>query len=109
MAFWHDGDIWTMDPNGGNQKRLDAVPSGLGFNPRWSPDGTKMALLRKDPTERAILDNRAGDLPLLDVVVVDLTTGKVVVVGPRVVTDSNPVSWTPDGSALLINRYDSGA
>jgi len=111
VAFWRDGDIWTMDQRGINQKRLKAVPSGIGFNPRWSPDGTMMALLRYDPTERASFDPRPGrlvDLPLLEVVVVDLATGEVTTVGPRVAADFNPVSWIPDGSALLINRYDAG-
>ena len=32
----------------------------------------------------------------------------VLTVGPRVASDLNPVSWTPDGSALLIDRYDAG-
>jgi dipeptidyl aminopeptidase/acylaminoacyl peptidase len=111
VAFWRDGDIWTMDQSGGTQERLKIVPSDAGFNPRWSPDGTMMALLRYDPSERAFFDRRPGrpsDLPLLEVVVVDLATGNVTTVGPRVAADFNPVSWTPDGSALLINRYDAG-
>ena len=45
----------------------------------------------------------------MQVVVVKLATGHVLTVGPRVASDVNPVSWTPDGSALLIDRYDSGA
>jgi hypothetical protein len=39
---------------------------------------------------------------------VDLATGEITLVGPRVAADVNPVSWTSDGSALLINRYDAG-
>jgi hypothetical protein len=71
-----------------------------------------MALLRYDGSSRATFDpvrGRPADLPLLDVVVVDLTTGTVTTVGPRVAADFNPVSWTPDSSALLIDRYDDGA
>jgi Tol biopolymer transport system component len=112
VAFWRDGNIWTMDQQGGNQERLAAVPPDSGFNPRWSPDATMLALLRYDPTESASFEPRPGrpaDLPLLEVVVVDLATGDVTTVGPRVAADFNPVSWTPDGSALLINRYDAGA
>jgi dipeptidyl aminopeptidase/acylaminoacyl peptidase len=111
IAFRHGEDIWTMDLDGGHQAPLDAVPAGLGFTPRWSPDGSMLALLRYDPSERATFDLRRGrpaDLPLLDVVVVDLDTGAVTAVGPRVAADFNPVSWTPDSSALLIDRYDDG-
>ncbi len=114
VAFRREDEIWTMDQDGGNQERLKPVPSGAGlFNPRWSPDGTMMALLRYDPAERALFNyprhDRPTDLPLLDVVVVDLVTGDITTIGPRVASDGNPVSWTPDGSALLINRYDAGA
>lgn len=111
VAFRHGLDIWTMDLDGGHQAPLDTVPADTGFSPRWSPDGSMMALLRYDPSVRATFDVQSGrpvDLPLLDVVVVDLTTGTVTAVGPRVAADFNPVSWTPDSSALLIDRYDDG-
>ncbi len=71
-----------------------------------------LALIRYDPSERANLDPALGqpsDLPLLEVIVIDVATGTVNDVGPRVVTFDNPVSWTPDGQALLINRYDDGS
>lgn len=111
VAFWRSGEIWTMDLQGGDQRRLDAVPGEVGFNPRWSPDGRRMALLQYDPSERARPDPSLGlgsDLPLLKVIVVDLGNSELATVGPRVASDLNPVSWTPDGSALLINRYDAG-
>ena len=111
VAFWRDGEIWTMDQDGRHQHRLAAVPSNAGFNPRWSPDGTMLALLRYDDSERATFasPHRPSDLPLMQVVIVKLATGRVITVGPRVASDVNPVSWTPDGSALLIDRYDAGA
>jgi hypothetical protein len=111
VAFWRGGDIWTMDQQGDNQERLKVVPGETGFNPRWSPDGSMMALLRFDPASFVPISDLPGrplDMPTLEVVVVDLATGEVTTVGPRVAADYNPVSWMPDGSALLINRYDAG-
>ena len=107
VAFWHDQEIWTMASNGQEQRRLETVSSG-GFNPRWSPDGSMLALLRYDASERAHIDapGLPPDLPLLDVIVVDIATGTVTDLGTRVASYSNPVSWTPDGTSLLINRYD---
>jgi len=111
LAYWHGGEIRVMDPSGSNQRRLQPIPHGLWFNPRWSPDGRSLALLRF-ADDRATFAPRRGvadDLPLLEVVVVNLVTGKVKQVGPRVASDVNPVSWMPDGSALLIDRFDDGA
>ena len=106
IAFWRAGDIWTMGPGGEEQRTLDGVRLGLGFNPRWSPDGSKLAMLvYRD--QRAHLRTSLGDvldLPLLEVVVVDLETGGIHYVGAQVASDVNPPSWTPDG-ALMINRF----
>ena len=48
------------------------------------------------------------DYPLLRVLVVDVETGMVTNTGQRVASDVNPPTWTADGTALLINRYDDG-
>jgi dipeptidyl aminopeptidase/acylaminoacyl peptidase len=109
VAYWSDGDVWSMRVDGSKQRRLTSVPSDVGFNPRWSPDGSQIAVLQYDPSERARFDlgmRLPPDLPLLKVVVVDVTSGLATDVGPRVPSDINPVSWTPDGSALLVYRYD---
>jgi Tol biopolymer transport system component len=109
VVFRRDNEIFTMRIDGTEQLRVETAASG--FAPRWSPDGTRLALLRYDPSGRAAMPTELGrgtDLPLLHVVVVDVTTGDVSFVGPRVATDLNPVSWTPDGGALLVNRYDDG-
>jgi len=111
VTWWRGGNIWTMDSQGRNQRPLAAVPDNLGFVPRWSPDGSKIAVLQYDPSQRASYDASIGlpeDWPLLKVEVVDLATGKVTAVGARVASHFNGVSWMPDGSALLINRYDAG-
>jgi Tol biopolymer transport system component len=106
VAFWRSGEIWTMGIDGSGQSRLGI---DIGFTPRWSPDGSKIALLRYDPSERTRDEPElpSPSLPLLAVVVVDLTSGEVTDIGVRVATDLNGVSWTPDGKGLLINRYDS--
>ena len=108
LAFYRGGgEMWTMSLDGTRQTQLENVPGA--FNPRWSPDGTKLAMLRYDPSERAAFPATYGlgsSYPLLEVIVLDLASHEITVIGPRVASDVNPVSWTPDGQALLINRYD---
>ena len=109
VAFWRQGVIFAMDSDGSNQHPLKKVPLDVGFNPRWSPDGRRLALLQYDPSQRAAFEsslNLPTDLPLLKVIVVNVGSGAVTQVGPRVPSDINPVSWLPDGSALLVYRYD---
>ena len=109
VAFAHQGAIWTMNLDGTDQRDLDLAQDA--FNPRWSPDGTRLAILQYDPSDRARLPvdiERGVDNALLRVLVADVATGDLSNVGMRVVSDLNPVSWTADGTELLINRYDDG-
>ena len=48
-----DGDIWdtdiyVMDPDGTNRKRLTRIP-GNSFNPSWSPDSQRIAFVNSRP------------------------------------------------------------
>ena len=38
---WIDMELWLMDPDGGNQRRVGAGIQGL--LPAWSPDGNQLA------------------------------------------------------------------
>lgn len=109
VAYWSGGEIWTMAPDGSSQQHLATVPWDLGWNPRWSPDGTKLALLRYEPRSPwAIFEPNPiheTDLPPMDVVVVDVASGEVTDLGVQVASFYNPVSWTPDGNSLLVTRY----
>jgi WD40-like Beta Propeller Repeat len=107
IAYWHGGDIWTMGPDGGSKSRLNDVPGGLGWNPRWSPDGTKLALLHYSGRQAAYESNaiHPTTLAAMDVVIVELDTGEVSTLDARVASFYNPVSWLSDGENLLVVRY----
>ena len=109
IVFAREALMWTMDLDGAAQRPLDGFPEG--FNPRWSPDGSRLVMLEYDASERAQLPAELGrgiDNALLRVLVVDVATGTTTNTGQRVASDVNPASWTADGEALLINRYDDG-
>jgi Tol biopolymer transport system component len=109
VVFARGDGVWTMGLDGTDQRRLDKLSGGL--NPRWSPDGSRLALLEYDPSERALIPAELGrgtNYPLLRVLVVDVASGELTNTGQRVPSDVNPASWTADGTGLLIYRYDDG-
>jgi Tol biopolymer transport system component len=110
VAFAREGaTTWTMHLDGTEQQQLEGMPEG--FNPRWSPDGSRLVFLQYDPSERARIPAELGlgtDYPLLRVVVAEAETGALTNTGQRVPSDINPASWAADGTALLIYRYDDG-
>lgn len=76
IAFLCEGQIWTMDINGGNRKQLTNDKTGIdGF--KFSPDGKKVILIKQIPYNGVIKKN-PDDLPK--------TTGMVI-------TDMNYRHW----------------
>ena len=90
IAFYRDGQIWAMDPDGTDQTNLTDDPAG-GGDPAWSPDGDQIAFTRcgefcsiwvmdADGSNQSPLTNQVG-------------TDNV---------DSRP-AWSPDGTKIAFN------
>ena len=63
------GDVWTMDPDGGNKMRVTPGDDSYDYNPAWSPDGgwivfetTKSS--KRGPWSLAVIP-AAGGTPVL--------------------------------------------
>jgi tricorn protease len=90
IAFAHGGDLWIVDRNGGNARRLTSTPAVEG-DPHFSPDGRSIAFT----------SNRSGSN---SVYVMPIEGGD-----PSRLTwhpsSARARGWTPDGSRVL---YTSG-
>jgi Tol biopolymer transport system component len=88
-----DFDVYTMNPDGTGVFQVTTDPA-RDLNPRWSPDGARIA----------ISSNRGGEF---DIWVVNADgTGDPVQVsgfGSETVRDSFP-SWTADGQSIVFQR-----
>jgi tricorn protease len=87
IAFSYHGDIWLVNADGSNPRRLTAHIA-RDINPRFSPDGRTIAFS----------SNRMGNN---DVYVVPVSGGE-----PRQLTwhsgDDVVLYWTPDGKGIVI-------
>jgi Tol biopolymer transport system component len=102
IALLHAGNVAIMDADGSHVHSV-----AEGFSPRWSPDGSSIALLVYNGVERfQLADPETGgsSWPRLDVKVLSGASGKVKDLGVSVASDVNAVSWSPNGKSVFVNR-----
>jgi serine/threonine protein kinase/WD40 repeat protein len=91
VAFVSDDALFVMPFAGDSIPRWVATPSGDVVEPRWSPDGSKIAF--------ALMDSSGAGLFLAD-----QATGRVARVGTRGPNIMPELSWSPDGGRLVFAR-----
>jgi len=105
IAFVYAGDIWTVEANGGNAKRLTSH-KGLELFPKISPDGQWIAFSAEYSGSRQVYVMPAtGGTPR------QLTYyNEVGMMPPRGGFDNAVLDWTPDSKQILFrgNRTPFG-
>lgn len=100
IAYWSGierryGQIWTMDPDGSNQKQLTNEPApAVSDNPTWSPDG-----------KRILFDTQRRKRPEIWVMNADGSDQHVLVSNLRVIPMRT--SWQTVFSVQSSNKTDS--
>ena len=98
IVFCMYGDIYVMEDNGTNRRRLTQNTETDDYEPRWSPDGERIAFTRQ-------MDRKRHDSQDLFIINVDGTNEQRL-------TDyrgyDNGPSWSPDGTKLAFNSTRSG-
>ena len=92
IAYTHDGAIWAARSDGSGAHALVAPPPHTGLaEPRWSPDGTRLAYT-SSPSENAS-----------QIMVFDGAVARAVMPLKRKELDGSP-AWSPDGTKLAFGR-----
>ena len=99
IVFCVDGDIFVMNDDGSRRHQLTQNATALDEEPRWSPDGTKIAFTRfmagkqQQTTAELFIINADGTNPQR------LTHNNFL--------DNTP-SWSPDGRQIAFSSGRSG-
>jgi len=94
-----DGDIFVMDDDGSRRRRLTQNTTAIDTDPRWSPDGTKIAFARYMEKEKS---QTTAELFVMNADGTDpqrLTHNNV--------TDNVP-SWSPDSTQIAFTSDQNG-
>jgi Tol biopolymer transport system component len=101
------GELWVMDSDGSNARKLSDVDAGHGYAADWSPDGTRIAfVVRENPQdERA---NRSSDALISNIYLVEVESGKIDQLTKFENARVETPSWSPEGNTLAFNAVING-
>lgn len=96
------GELWVMDSDGANPRKLAEADAGHGYAANWSPDGRQIALvLRENPDEERA--DQSIEALHSNIYIVDVQTGALRQITHLETGRTEAPFWSPDGNTLAFN------
>jgi Tol biopolymer transport system component len=95
------GELWVMNADGSNSRKLADADAGHGYAANWSPDGTRIAFVVRENPEDEIA-NQSRDALVSNISIVDVETGELTQVTQFTEGHAETPFWSPDGNTLAF-------
>jgi Tol biopolymer transport system component len=101
------GELWVMDADGSNARKLADADAGHGYAANWSPDEKRIAFVaRENPNdERA---DQSSESLISNIYIVDLESGALTQITHLTEGYVETPFWSPDGNTLAFNVVING-
>lgn len=96
------GELWLMDSDGSNTRKLADADAGHGYAANWSPDGTKIAFVKRENPDDEHADQLSEAL-ISNIYIVDVQSGALTQITHLGDGRTETPSWSPDGNTLAFN------
>ena len=101
------GELWMMDSDGSNARKLADVDAGHGYAANWSIDGKRIAFVMRENPEDENADQSSKAL-ISNVYVVNIETGVLTQVTHLANDRAETPYWSSDGNTLAFNMVING-
>jgi len=96
------GELWVMNADGSNPRKLADADAGHGYAANWSPDGERIAFVVRANPEDARADQSNEDL-ISNIYIVDADSGALKQVTNLGNGRVEAPFWSPDGNTLAFS------
>jgi WD40-like Beta Propeller Repeat len=101
------GELWVMDSNGSNPRKLADVDAGHGYAANWSPDGTKIAFVGRDNLGDEMA-NQSSEALISNLYFVYVDKSNLTKATNYTEGYVETPHWSPGGNTLLFNVVING-
>jgi hypothetical protein len=96
------GELWVMDSDGANPRKLADADAGHGYAANWSPDGKRIAFVRRENPDDERADQSSEAL-LSNIYMVEVQTRALIEITHFVEGRAETPLWSPDGNTLAFH------
>lgn len=101
------GELWVMDTDGSNVRKLADVDAGHGYAANWSLDGDHIAfVVRENPEDKAA--NQSSESLVSNIYVIEVKTGTLTQITHFEKGYTGTPFWSLDGNTLTFDAVIDG-
>ena len=95
------GELWVMDSDGANPRKLADADAGHGYAANWSPDGKRIAFVRRENPDDERAD-QSGEALLSNLYMIEVQARALTQITHLEEGRTETPLWSPDGNTLAF-------